>query len=134
METIDKASFKYCVSQKSVKLHDSVKTLGNNAFQYCIKICSFNMGLVEKIGAHALAGYAALKYLHMPNTLTSVREYAFDKSGIVNLGNFRRLKKYRQKSSKSYSEKKCLILKFTATLPPGLYLKGLRGGSSGSIC
>lgn len=77
-------AFRRCVSLTSINLPDSITSLGDYSFYQCSNFEGFNIepftsfpaGLTS-IGAYAFYGCSKLDFLLLPNSLTTLGEYAF---------------------------------------------------------
>ncbi len=84
VETIGDYAFCYCVKILKVTIPDSVKTVGNYAFRGSSKITTINMGNnIEVIKDFAFHGLYRMTSIELPETLTSIGEYAFNECKIV---------------------------------------------------
>ena len=88
MTKVGEAAFKNCGKMKSLIFTPWLVTIGNYAFQACKELTTveFHVGL-KTIGAYAFADCSKLKgeedlVLRLPESVTSVGEGAFSKSGI----------------------------------------------------
>ena len=75
--TIGNNAFQYCTSLTSVTIPNSVKSIGNNAFQGC-DMTSVTIGnSVTNIGVRAFATCTSLTSVTIPNSVTSIGDRAF---------------------------------------------------------
>lgn len=74
----DKA-FSYCVNLKSVNIPNGVRTIGNDAFEFCLSLETVELpnGLTA-IGDKAFFYCQSLSSLSLPNTVTEIGAYAFE--------------------------------------------------------
>lgn len=76
--SIDNGAFQYCLGLSNVTLSDSVTTIGLDAFRDCNKLTNVTMGKnVTSIGAYAFYGCTMMKNIVLPETLIYLEHYAF---------------------------------------------------------
>ena len=75
---IEDSTFSYCTVLKSIKIPDSVKSIGDYAFKDC-GLTSINIpNSVTRIGDYAFSGCSGLTSISIPDGLTSIGECAFE--------------------------------------------------------
>ena len=67
---------------QSVKIPDSVKSVERLVFSGCTKLAYVDAGSIEVIGARAFEKCTALESVVLPDTLTTIGEGAFYRSGL----------------------------------------------------
>lgn len=104
--TIDEGAFMGCVELETISL-DKATLVGDYAFADCLKLANVSMDKVEEIGNYAFAYVSgneegktanSLTSVNLPNTLTTIGDYAFYLSTLlteVNIGsNLQTIGKY----------------------------------------
>lgn len=85
MERIPTYLFK-SAAIKTIKMPDSVKTIGGDAFMNCAGLVSIEwpaeLGTIE---SYAFSGCNKLEDIEMPDTVTSIGAYAFASTGVKNI-------------------------------------------------
>lgn len=72
-------AFRWCEDVRILSVPDSVKVIGDDAFESCTNLSSVSLGKnVEKIGRGAFSGCSALKKLVLPDSLKTVGGSAFN--------------------------------------------------------
>ena len=76
--TIGNYAFYYCYSLASVSIPHSVTTIGNYAFRYCYSLASVIIpNSVTTIGDYAFHYCSSLASVIIPNSVTTIGDYAF---------------------------------------------------------
>jgi hypothetical protein len=76
--TIGSSAFNYCYSLASVTIPNSVTTIGSSAFNYCYSLASVTIPQsVTTIGSSAFDYCYALASVTIPNSVTTIGSYAF---------------------------------------------------------
>ena len=77
LETIGKAAFKSC-SMRSIKLPNSLLSIGEEAFMYCKQLQSVQCGdNIETLGANVFQGCISLTEIVFPQSLKTLGDHAF---------------------------------------------------------
>ena len=78
VETIGESAFRFCLSLESVKLGNGITTISDWAFTGCTALHTLDLGSrVQAIGSNAFAACEALNKVVIPNTATSIGTDAF---------------------------------------------------------
>lgn len=80
VKSIGNYAFEECASLKSVKLPVSVKTIGDYAFEGCTSLETFNVSIASltKIGVRAFAKCTSLKSFKIPLSVVELGGFAFE--------------------------------------------------------
>ena len=82
---IGDSAFEGCRSVKTVKLPNSITSIGKYAFQYTsLKSINLPYG-IKTIGNAAFYGCYSLKNIDLPDSITSIGRSAFSRSGLVKI-------------------------------------------------
>lgn len=78
MESIGQV-FYNCYGLREVTIPDTIKSIGNNCFSYCLHLKKVNMpNSVETIGVSAFADCYVLSKITIPKSVTTIQGYAFN--------------------------------------------------------
>lgn len=80
----DSEEYVYFTKLKTVKLPDSIRKIGTNAFSYCASLEKINIpDSVTQIGGDAFRYCESLKKINIPDSVTQIGEYAFYGTGVT---------------------------------------------------
>lgn len=80
---IAKDSYKNAANLISAELSESVKIIGESAFEGCAKLESINLEAITEIGEKAFSGCSVLKKVHLSDNVTSIGISAFENCRLL---------------------------------------------------
>ena len=78
LKRIDAASFKGCVSLKTINIPESLRSLGDNSFDGCIALATIDMNKISYLGVESFKGCSALNNIDFGKELLSIGRNAFE--------------------------------------------------------
>ena len=79
--------FNGCSSIKNVVIHSDVEVIRENAFQFCENLVSVSFeegSCLKEIGTCAFEGCEKLEYINLPNTVSTIYQWAFSGCWLLN--------------------------------------------------
>ena len=76
IEKIGKDAFRYCFKLKSVQLPEGLKTMDEYSFFNCTSLSEIRLPQTLETIANGVLGSCALKYVYIPNSVTSIGDGA----------------------------------------------------------